>query len=146
MSFTAKHMLVIGAGVSGFAAARIGRQFGAAVTLSDAKMEKDINADFQPLRDLGVELVFGPQDESLLSGIDLVVVAPAVPVRIPLVQAAYEKGIRVASEVELAQDLAESPIFALTGTNGKTTTTTLLGRLLETKYGKDKTGVGGNIG
>ena len=146
MSFTAKHMLVIGAGVSGFAAARIGRQFGAAVTLSDAKMEKDINADFQPLRDLGVELVFGPQDASLLEGKDLVVVAPAVPVRIPLVQAAYEKGIRVASEVELAQDLAESPIFALTGTNGKTTTTTLLGRLLATKYGKDKTGVGGNIG
>ena len=88
MSFTAKHMLVIGAGVSGFAAARIGRRFGAAVTLSDAKMEKDIKADFQPLRDLGVELVFGPQDASLLEGKDLVVVAPAVPVRIPLVQAA----------------------------------------------------------
>ena len=146
MSFTAHHMLVIGAGVSGFAAARIGRQFGAAVTLSDAKAEQDIHADFQPLRDLGVELVFGPQDESLLEGKDLVVVAPAVPVRIPLVQAAYEKGIRVASEVELAQDLAKSPIYALTGTNGKTTTTTLLGRLLRAKFGKEKTGVGGNIG
>ena len=146
MPFTAKHMLVIGAGVSGFAAAEIGRKYGAAVTLSDAKAEADLHFDFEPMRKLGVELVFGPQDESLLEGKDLVVVAPAVPVRIPLVQAAYQKGIRVASEVELAQDIAQSPFFAVTGTNGKTTTTTLLGRLLETKYGKEKTGVGGNIG
>ena len=146
MPFTAKHMLVIGAGVSGLAAAEIGRKYGAAVTLSDAKAEADLHFDFEPMRKLGVELVFGPQDESLLDGKDLVVVAPAVPVRIPLVQAAYQKGIRVASEVELAQDIAQSPFFAVTGTNGKTTTTTLLGRLLETKYGKEKTGVGGNIG
>ena len=146
MSFTAKHMLVIGAGVSGFAAAEIGRKYGAAVTLSDAQIESDLPFDFEPLRKLGVEFVFGPQTEELLEGKDLVVVAPAVPVRIPLVQAAYKKGIRVASEVELAQDIAQSPMFAVTGTNGKTTTTTLLGRLLATKYGKEKTGVGGNIG
>ena len=144
--FEAKHMLVVGAGVSGSAAARIGRQFGAAVTLSDAKAEKDLKEDFAPLRAAGVRLVFGPQEESLLDGIDLVVVAPAVPVRIPLIQAAYRRGIRVISEVELAAELAQSPFYAVTGTNGKTTTVTLLGLLLQTKYGEEKTGVGGNIG
>ncbi len=144
--FEAKHMLVVGAGVSGSAAARIGRQFGAAVTLSDAKAEKDLKEDFAPLRAAGVRLVFGPQEERLLDGVDLVVVAPAVPVRIPLIQAAYRRGIRVISEVELAAELAQSPFYAVTGTNGKTTTVTLLGLLLQTKYGKEKTGVGGNIG
>ena len=144
--FEAKHMLVVGAGVSGSAAARIGRQFGAAVTLSDAKAEKDLKEDFAPLRAAGVRLVFGPQEERLLDGIDLVVVAPAVPVRIPLIQAAYRRGIRVISEVEFAAELAQSPFYAVTGTNGKTTTVTLLGLLLQTKYGAEKTGVGGNIG
>ena len=146
MDLTGKHVLIVGAGVSGFAAAEIAHKYGAAVTLSDAKAEKDLPFDFAPLRQMGAELVFGPQDASLLAGKDMVIVAPAVPVRIPLVQAAYAKGIRVLSEVELAQELAQSPIYAITGTNGKTTTTTLLGRLLATKFGQAKTGVGGNIG
>ena len=144
--FEAKHMLVVGAGVSGTAAALIGRKFGAEVTLSDAKAEKDLKEDFAPLRAAGVRLVFGPQEETLLEDIDLVVCAPAVPVRIPLIQAAQRRGIRVISEVELAGDLAQSPFYAVTGTNGKTTTVTLLGLLLKTKYGEEKTGVGGNIG
>ena len=142
-----KNVLVIGAGVSGFAAAKLARRFGAAVTLSDAKTEEELEKlgdDFSKLRELGVALAFGPQQESLLEGVDTVIVSPAVPVRIPLIQAAYAKGIRIMSEVELAYDIAESPICAVTGTNGKTTTTTLLGLLLETHY--DKVGVGGNIG
>lgn len=142
-----KHVLVIGAGISGFAAAKLARRFGAEVTLSDAKTEEELEKlgdDFSKLRDAGVKLVFGPQQESMLDGVDTVIVSPAVPVRIPLVQAAYKKGIRVMSEVELAFDIAESPFCAVTGTNGKTTTTTLLGLLLKTHY--DKVGVGGNIG
>jgi UDP-N-acetylmuramoylalanine--D-glutamate ligase len=146
MKFTAKSMLVIGAGVSGFAAARIGRKFGAAVTLSDAKAEKDLPYDFSEMRSLGVTLAFGPQEESLLDGKDLVIPSPAVPVGIPIIRAAKARGIRVASEVELAYELADSPIYAVTGTNGKTTTTTLLSQLLATKYGRQKTGLGGNIG
>ncbi|WP_055162919.1 UDP-N-acetylmuramoyl-L-alanine--D-glutamate ligase [Mitsuokella jalaludinii] len=148
MDWKQKNVLVIGAGVSGFAAAKLARRFGAAVTLSDAKTEDELEKlgdDFSKLRELGVALAFGPQQESLLESVDTVIVSPAVPVRIPLIQAAYEKGIRVMSEVELAYDIiAESPICAVTGTNGKTTTTTLLGLLLETHY--DKVGVGGNIG
>mgnify|MGYP000382228213 CR=1 FL=1 len=139
LDWNQKNVLVIGAGISGFAAAKLARRFGASVTLSDAKTEEELTKlgdDFAKLRELGIALVFGPQQESLLEGVDTVIVSPAVPVRIPLIQAAYKKGIRVMSEVELAYDIAESPICAVTGTNGKTTTTTLLGLLLETHYDK----------
>lgn len=139
-----KKVLVVGAGISGLAAAKIARHLGAAVTLSDAKREGEIKEDVAPLREAGVALVFGPQGERLLDGVALVIVSPAVPVRIPLIQAAYQKGIRVISEVELAYDLAQSPFVAITGTNGKTTTTTLTHLLLKTRY--KNAGLGGNIG
>lgn len=144
MNFKDKKILVIGAGISGFAAAKIAKKFGAEVTLSDAKPEEEIKFDFSELKSLGIGLAFGKQTENLLDGIDLVILSPAVPVKIPIVQAAAEKKIPVISEVELAYNLAKSPICAVTGTNGKTTTVTLLGLLLKTAY--KKVGVGGNIG
>ena len=146
MNWSDRKILVVGAGISGFAAAELACKFGADVVLSDAKQEKEIQADFAPLRALGVELVFGPQSEALLNGVDAVILSPAVPVKIPLIQSAMKRGIRVLTEVELAQEMAESPILAVTGTNGKTTTTTLLSLLMQTVYGKEKTGLGGNIG
>ena len=146
MDLKNRKMLVIGAGISGFAAAKAARRLGADVVLSDLKAEADIKYDFNELRSLGIGLAFGPQEESLLAGVDLVLVSPVVPVKVPIVQAAMAKGIDVISEVELAYRLAESPICAITGTNGKTTTVTLLGLLLATRYGAGKTGVGGNIG
>lgn len=144
MDFANKSVLVIGAGISGFAAAKIAKKFGAAVILSDAKAEADLKFDFGEIRAAGIDLRFGAQGEDLLEGVDLIIVSPAVPLRIPVLQAALRKNIPVISEVELAYDLAESPICAVTGTNGKTTTVTLLGLLLETAY--EKVGVGGNIG
>ncbi len=144
MDLTGKKVLIIGAGISGFAAAKITRRLGAQVTLSDAKNEADLTDDFEELRDMGINCVFGPQAEELLDGVSLVIVSPAVPARIPLIQAAYKRKIRVASEVELAYRLKKAPICAVTGTNGKTTTVTLLGLLLESHY--NKVGVGGNIG
>ena len=139
-----KKVLVIGAGISGFAAAKIAKNFGAAVTLSDAKAEENLKYDFSELRSLNIDLKFGKQEDSLLEGVDLIIVSPAVPIKIPLLQSAIKKKIKIISEVELAYNLAKSPICAVTGTNGKTTTVTLLGLLLETAY--DKVGVGGNIG
>jgi len=144
MDLTGKKVLIVGAGISGFAAAKITRRLGAQVTLSDAKNEADLDDDFAELRDMGINLVFGPQSEDLLEGVSLVIVSPAVPARIPLIQAAYKRKIRVASEVELAYRLKKAPLCAVTGTNGKTTTVTLLGLLLESHF--DKVGVGGNIG
>ena len=144
MDFNNKKILVIGAGISGFVAAKIAKKFGANVTLSDAKNENDLKYNFDELREVGINLSFGAQTEDLLDGVDLIIVSPAVPLRIPILQAALQKNISVISEVELAYNLAKSPICAITGTNGKTTTTTLLGLLLETGY--KKVGVGGNIG
>lgn len=145
MEFANKKILVIGAGISGNAAAKMAMKLGAAeVILSDAKAEKDIKWDLTDVKAAGVKLVFGPQENSLLEGVDLIIMSPAVPVRIPLIQEAYKRGITVTSEVEMAWSLAKSPILAVTGTNGKTTTVTLLGQLMRTRY--PNAGVGGNIG
>lgn len=145
MEFANKHILVVGVGISGNAAAKVAKELGAArVVLSDAKAEADLKYDLSEVRAAGVELVFGPQDNSLLDGVDAVILSPAVPVRVPLVQEAYKRGIPVTTEVQVAYELAKSPILAVTGTNGKTTTVTLLGELMKTRY--ENAGVGGNIG
>ena len=144
MNLANKNVLVIGAARSGIAAARIAKKFGATVILSDAKQEQDIDFDFSELRGLGIDLRFGKQTEELLNGVDLIIVSPAVPLRIPLLKTATAKNIPIISEIELAYSLSQSPICAVTGTNGKTTTVTLLGLLLKAAF--DKVGVGGNIG
>ena len=137
MDLTDKNVLVIGAARSGIAAAKVAKKFGANVILSDSKENLDVDI-------AGVEIRLGKQTDELLRGVDLIIVSPAVPLKIPLLKSAASKGIEIISEVELAYDLAESPICAVTGTNGKTTTVTLLGLLLKTAF--DKVGVGGNIG
>jgi UDP-N-acetylmuramoylalanine--D-glutamate ligase len=91
-----------------------------------------------------VPLIFGRQDVDLLADIDFIVFSPGVPIDIPLILAAKSKGITVMSEIEVAYHLCPAPIIAITGTNGKTTTTTLLGEMLKTTD-KDVV-VGGNIG
>ena len=150
MCYHNQSALVIGAGISGFAAAKYLAAQGARVVLSDAKDETDAERDpltqqhIENLRAQGITCVFGVQREELLGGVDLLVLSPAVPERIPLVQAARARGIRVTTEVELAGEIARAPICAITGTNGKTTTTTLLGELLRAHF--PAVGVGGNIG
>ena len=137
MDLANKKVLVIGAARSGIAAAKIAKEMGASVILSDAK--EDLNVEIA-----GVEVRLGKQTEELLIGVDLIIVSPAVPIKIPVLKAAKAQGISIISEVEFAYSLAKSPICAVTGTNGKTTTVTLLGLLLKEKY--SKVGVGGNIG
>ena len=137
MDLANKKVLVIGAARSGIAAAKIAKKMGASVILSDAK--EDLNVEIA-----GVEVRLGKQTEELLSGVDLIIVSPAVPIKIPVLKAASAKNIPIISEIELAYSLAKSPICAVTGTNGKTTTVTLLGLLLKEKF--SRVGVGGNIG
>ena len=144
MDFANKKLLVVGAGISGIAAAKLARQLGAAVCLTDAKAETEIKYDLSGLRAAGIDLVFGKPGESLLAGVDYLVLSPAVPIGIDLIKTAQERGILVMSEVELAYRLAKAPLYAITGTNGKTTTTTLLGLLLQGSV--EQVGVGGNIG
>ncbi len=137
MDLANKKVLVIGAARSGIAAAKIAKNLGATVILSDAKENLDVKIS-------GVEIRLGKQSEELLRGVDLIIVSPAVPIKIPVLRAAAQKNIPIISEVELAYDLARSPLCAVTGTNGKTTTVTLLGLLLKEKF--PKAAVGGNIG
>lgn len=144
MDFVNKRYLVVGAGISGIAAAKLAKKMGAAVCLTDAKEETDIKYDLAALKKIGIELVLGEQTEALLTDVDCIVVSPAVPIGIALLEKAKQKGIAVISEVEMAYRLAQAPLYAVTGTNGKTTTTTLLGLLLKERY--EKVGVGGNIG
>lgn len=136
-----KRVVVVGLGTSGVAACRLLAGRGARVVANDVKTT--ISSEARALT--GVELVLGGHAEAKLESADLVVVSPGVPA-FPELLAAERAGIRVWGEVELAvQALAhEAPIVAVGGTNGKSTTTTLVGELLE-RAGK-RTFVGGNLG
>jgi len=144
MEFNGKKILVLGAGISGIAVAGILQQQGAAVTLSDTKPAENIKHDLTGLAGKGVKMALGNQDESLLAGTDYVVLSPGVSVYSPLVARAQALGITVMSEIEVAYRLCQAPIVAITGTNGKTTTTTLTGEIL--KAAGREVVVGGNIG
>lgn len=145
MDLTGKKVIVVGAGISGFAAAKLAKKLGATVIMSDANENVEQKHDLKPLRDAGVEIVLGKQTEALFEDANLVIISPAVPRHIPIFEKVGQS-VPIISEVEFAYKLAKAPIFAVTGTNGKTTTTMLLGELMKTIYGKNNVGVGGNIG
>ena len=144
MDLSNKKVIVIGAGISGFAAAKLAKKLGADVILSDANEKLGEKHDLTELTALDIKVVLGKQTEALFEGSDLVIISPAVPRHLPLFEKVAEK-VKIISEVEFAYKLAKAPIFAVTGTNGKTTTTMLLGELMKTIYGEDNVGVGGNI-
>jgi UDP-N-acetylmuramoylalanine--D-glutamate ligase len=144
MDFNGKKMVVLGAGISGIAVAGILRDLGAVVTLSDTKPADSIKHDLQGISGKGVTLSLGFQDEALLDGTDYVILSPGVSIYGTFVTAAKQRGITVMSEIEVAYLLCSVPIIAITGTNGKTTTTTLTGEIL--KAAGQEVVVGGNIG
>lgn len=145
MPFQNKKVLILGAGISGSSVAQVLKQHDAQVILSDAKPAHLLkNNDFHLLSEAGVELVLGRQDEELLRGIDYVVVSPGISINVPLIKMAQSKGIVVMSEIEVAYQLCPVPMMAITGTNGKTTTTTLIGEMVKSLH-RDVV-VGGNIG
>lgn len=141
MNLNRKRVLVAGAGKTGISTARFLLHKGAQVCLTDSSRSVDIPPD---LRQSGMPLVTGPQDSRLFSDQDLIIVSPGIPLTIaPLVEA-RQKGIPILSEIELAYRFTDTPVIAVTGTNGKTTTTTLLQHIFEA-CGK-KVFTGGNIG
>jgi UDP-N-acetylmuramoylalanine--D-glutamate ligase len=145
MHFMGKKVLVLGAGISGISVACVLQKRGAKVTLSDSKTAESLkNKDFSALHECGVIVVLGPQEEELLHDIDCIVISPGISIEIPLVKMAKNLKIKVMSEIEVAYQLCKAPIVAITGTNGKTTTTTLIGEMIKTTE-RDVV-VGGNIG
>jgi UDP-N-acetylmuramoylalanine--D-glutamate ligase len=127
--------LVLGLARSGQAAALALRRRGEEVIGVDASPNLDVGR----LAESGVEVHLGTEEERLLDGVETLVKSPGVPGEAPLVQAAHARGIHVWSEVELGSRLLDNPIVGVTGTNGKTTTSELLGAMLGAP-------VAGNVG
>src|SRR5262249_43436714 len=136
-----KRVVVVGAARSGIAAAQLLVRRGAAVVLTDAK--ERIDAD-QELKSAGVTLELGGHRIETLRGADLIVLSPGVPLTQPQIAAAKAAGVPVIGELELASRWLRGRIIAITGTKGKSTTTTLTGRMLD-EAGYEVL-VGGNIG
>jgi UDP-N-acetylmuramoylalanine--D-glutamate ligase len=144
MNLNRKNVLVVGLGMTGLATARFLHHRGAAVTVTDMAAEKDIAASGQELRRLGVRTELGGHRRESFESSELIVLSPGVPHTHDFLTSARQKGISVIGEIELASRFVREPIIAITGTNGKTTTTSLLGDML-TQCGK-RVFVGGNIG
>ena len=140
-SVRGKRVVVVGAARSGVAAAELLVRRGASVTLTDVREQID---DEDRLRAAGVVLELGGHHTSTMTGADLVVLSPGVPSSLPAIEAARRAGVPVTGELELASRWLRGRIVAITGTKGKSTTTTLTGRMLEA--GGYRVLVGGNIG
>lgn len=146
MLLTNKHITVVGLGRSGEAAARFLARKGSRVTVVDHGPESRFQAAVEALTPLGIQFRLGSQnaDADAFETADAVVLSPGVPHTLPMLAPARKKGIPVIGEMELAAAHVQEPILAITGTNGKTTTTELAGKLLENSG--IRVFVGGNIG
>lgn len=145
MELTKKCVLVFGTGISGIGAAHLLLAKGAEVILYDGNTEKDkeaLLAEFPA--GSKVRIVLGELPEAEMEQLDLVVMSPGVPCDLPVVLAMKGKGIRIWGEVELAYECGKGDVLAVTGTNGKTTTTSLLGAIMQAYH--PEVYIVGNIG
>lgn len=141
-----KKVLVLGLAKSGVSAARLLHELGALVTVNDFK-KFDQNPEAQDLLTLGIRVVTGGHPIELLDeDFSLIVKNPGIPYTNPLVEKALSMNLPVLTEVELAYQIAECPIIGITGTNGKTTTTTMIGLLLNAARESGTARLAGNIG
>ncbi|MEE0955611.1 MAG: UDP-N-acetylmuramoyl-L-alanine--D-glutamate ligase [Eubacterium sp.] len=146
MDFKGKKVLVFGAGKSGIGACSLLTKLGAKPVLYDSNAKADRDAIRARLGSScnETEIILGDLPEEILDSLDLVVMSPGVPLDIPPVEAMKAKGIRIWGEVELAYRAGAGKVLAVTGTNGKTTTVSLLGKIMSDYY--PEVFVVGNIG
>ena len=145
MELTKKCVLVFGTGISGIGAAHLLLAKGAEVILYDGNTEKDKDALLAEFpAGSKVRIVLGELPEAEMEQLDLVVMSPGVPCDLPVVLAMKEKGIHIWGEVELAYECGKGDVLAVTGTNGKTTTTSLLGAIMQAYH--PEVYIVGNIG
>jgi len=144
MDLKDKRVLVVGLGKSGVASALFLKSRGARVTVSDSKPEAELRNDILPLLEQGITVESGGHGDRTFRRQDLIVVSPGVPFDAPQLEQARTLGEPVIGEIELAAQFLPGPIAAITGANGKTTTTTLAGEIIAA--GKFPALVGGNIG
>ncbi len=145
MNLKDKNVLVVGLGKSGIAAEKLLRVAGAKPILYDSNNKLDIDDLHEKLQDKGMTPVFvSTLPPEVEKEIDIVVVSPGVPLDMPFVEAFAKKGLPVIGEIELGYLMEKGRVIAITGTNGKTTTTTLVGDIMKAYY--EKVFVVGNIG
>lgn len=143
MLVTGKKVLVFGSGISGIGAVKLLEDHGAEVVLYDGNESLD-QASLREQLGEKTTIMLGEFPEHLLEELDLVVLSPGVPTDLPVILAMKEHGIQVIGEVELAYAFGKGDVLAITGTNGKTTTTSLLGEIM--KCHQEEVFVVGNIG
>ena len=136
--------LVVGMARSGIAAAAMLRKLGYEVTVNDAKPLETLQEALKPLADKGVRYALGCPADEWVEGQSLIVVSPGIPLSLPFVRLARDRGIPVIAEAELGYRYTRCPMAAITGTNGKTTTTALMGAIF--RRAGYTTHVTGNIG
>ena len=144
MQLENKNVVVVGLGMSGIAATRFLKNRGADVTVTDIVTEGELADHVRTMREMNVRVELGQHRIKTFENADLVVLSPGVPHTIEPVKRAVERNISVVGEVELASRFIQDPVVAVTGTNGKTTTTDLLGKMLT--HSGLSVFVGGNIG
>lgn len=144
MELKNKHILVVGLARTGVSVARFLAAREAVVTVTDMRTAEQLSEQTSSLAGLPIIWELGRHDDATFIGSDLIVVSPGVPMDLPQLVMAAIAGRRIISEIELAAAFINAPLVAITGTNGKTTTTTLVGEIF-TNSGFS-TYVGGNIG
>ncbi|HZD40322.1 MAG TPA: UDP-N-acetylmuramoyl-L-alanine--D-glutamate ligase [Terriglobales bacterium] len=144
MDIQGKKVLVLGLARSGRESARFLANQGAQVLVSDVRSARELKPEMAQLESLPIQYRLGGEDRQWLDGVDLVVTSPGVPATNPLLREAGARGIKIWSEVELAWHFLGVSLIAVTGTNGKSTTTTLVGEIFR-KSGA-RVFVGGNLG
>jgi UDP-N-acetylmuramoylalanine--D-glutamate ligase len=145
MDVHGKKILVVGLARTGLATARFLKERGAVVSATDLKSREEAGAEARrEVDEMGLSVEWGGHREETFLDQDLMVVSPGVDLAIEPIQKAMKRGVPILSEVELAYRFTRVPIIAVTGTNGKTTTTLLIGEML--KEDGRRVGVGGNVG
>ncbi|MFB3884418.1 MAG: UDP-N-acetylmuramoyl-L-alanine--D-glutamate ligase [Thermodesulfobacteriota bacterium] len=144
MDLSGRRVLVVGLARTGLATVKFLRTKGSIVSTTEMMPKEQMKAAVQELEGINIPMEWGGHREETFLSPDLIVVSPGVDLNIGPIQKALGKGIRVISEIELAYHFIHIPIIAVTGTNGKTTTTLLIGEMV--KEAGTKVGVGGNVG
>lgn len=145
MKLEGKNVLVFGSGISGIGAADLLKQVGANPIIYDGNKELDREEIRSRMKDgAGTKVILGELSEEEMDRLDLVVLSPGVPTDLPVVKSLKARNLTIWGEVELAYQMGKGRVLAITGTNGKTTTTAMLGKIMEDYL--DSVYVVGNIG
>lgn len=137
-------ILIVGLGATGIATARFLHSRGKQIGLADEKHQGELTTAIGKLKDIPFTGHFGPHRNEDFLAYPMIVLSPGVDTELPVLKEARQKGVRIIGEIELASLFIKKPIIAITGTKGKTTTTTLIGEIFKKAFGN--VFVGGNIG